>query len=120
MLEAVLDRNPEATSKACDMEQRWLPLGTDRPITAEGVFPRSSDALAAIELSRAHGTMNAEMDLTKYNDEAETTDADFERIVVKGYAERLSSAAAVTTRFGEVRAPRVAVVAEVKDTRTAN
>ena len=36
---------------------------------------------------------------------------------MKGYAERLSSAAAATTRFGEVRTPRVAGVAKVKNNK---
>ena len=92
MLEAVLDRKPDATSKAArqamakefdlnftgDFHGHWpdclkklimaqrlrrgyprldqglLPLGTDRPVTAEGVFPRSSDDLVAIELYGSH------------------------------------------------------------------
>ena len=63
------------------------------------------------------------MDLTKHNncksyhEEAEAADADFVHIVAKVHTEFFGSAAAVTARFGEVCAPKVDVVAKLKESK---
>ena len=102
-----------------------FPLGIDRPITPRGVFPATTADSASIELSRAFGKIKAWAGLSEHRnyksfyEEATAADADFkDRIVSKGFAERIRDTKELERRFGEVRAPKVAVVAKTKNDGT--
>ena len=117
---ALIDESGDPDVDIPDWISSGFPLGIDRPIVPRGVFPINDSDTAAVEQSRAFGSMAAHGDLDKHTnyksfyDEVEAADADFDRIVEKGFAERVATTHELKMRWGEVRAPKVAVVAKVK------
>ena len=85
-----------------------------------GVFPLTTSDSSAIEQSRtfgkikAHGDLDDHRNYRSFYEESAAADEDFNRIVAKGFAERIADTAELKERFGDIRAPKVAVVAKVK------
>ena len=103
-----------------DWIDRGFPLGIDRPIVARGIFPATTKDSAAIELSRTFDQIDATGDLASHRnyksfyEEADAADADFDRIVERGFAERITDAGELRKRFGDIRTPKVAVASKAK------
>lgn len=99
-----------------------FPLGILRPIAARGVFPRVEQDSAAVEASRLFGELlekenrplEAHVNYRSFYDEAEAADADFDRVVALGYAEKFDTEAEVRAKFGNVTPAKVAVVAKLR------